>query len=123
MAKADVFTDAQSSSFSELLFDVGREQVVVGGRDALYRLSLRGLARLERAAWPARSDAVNLCLAKGQSEAACHNYVKVLVTNGKKLFTCGTYAFSPECTSREVRADRLQRTVAHRFQRRTGCTN
>lgn len=32
MAKADVFTDKTSASFSELLFDIGREQVVVGAR-------------------------------------------------------------------------------------------
>lgn len=32
MAKADVFLDKGSGSFSELLFDVGREQVVVGAR-------------------------------------------------------------------------------------------
>ncbi|XP_026272666.1 semaphorin-5A [Frankliniella occidentalis] len=99
---ADVFTDKGSSSFSELLFDVGREQVVVGARDALYRLSLRGLARLEKAFWPPPPEKASLCQDKGQSEEACHNYVKVLVSNGKRLFTCGTNAYSPQCTWREM---------------------
>lgn len=102
MAKADVFLDKSSGSFSELLFDVGREQVVVGARDALYRLSLRGLARLEKAPWPAPADKATLCQVKGQPEAACHNYVKVLASNGKRLFSCGTNAFSPQCTWREM---------------------
>lgn len=99
---ADVFTDAGTTSFSEMLFDVGREQVVVGARDALYRLRLDRLTRLEKASWTAPPDRVDLCLTKGQSEEACRNYVKVLVTNGKRLFTCGTNAFSPQCTWREM---------------------
>lgn len=40
---------------------------------------------------------------KGQSVDDCHNYVKVLLSAGKRLFACGTGAFSPQCTWREVR--------------------
>lgn len=73
-------------------------------RDNLYRLSLKGLAKLEKASWPAPANLVELCQNKGQSEEACHNYIKVLLSNGKKLFACGTSAFAPACSWREVRS-------------------
>ena len=51
-------------------------QVVVGARDALFRLSLDGLTKLEVAEWPATSTTVGLCTAKGQSEEHCRNFIK-----------------------------------------------
>ncbi len=32
----------------------------------------------------------------------CQNYVRVLLLNGSRLFTCGTNAFMPMCTTRPV---------------------
>ncbi|KAJ2954752.1 hypothetical protein O0L34_g3055 [Tuta absoluta] len=99
---SDIFEDNSAKSFSQLLFDVARDQVIVGARDALYRLSLRGLRQLERAEWPAPEDKAQLCQDKGQTEEDCHNYVKVLLSYGHKLFACGTNAFSPVCSWREI---------------------
>jgi len=75
-------------------------------RDNLYRLTLTSLTDLEHASWSAPEDKVNTCQNKGQSVEDCRNYVKVLLSNGKSLFTCGTYAFSPWCAWREVRSRR-----------------
>ncbi|CAG9568076.1 unnamed protein product [Danaus chrysippus] len=94
---SDVFEDNTSKSFSQLLFDVARDQVIVGARDTLYRLSLRGLRELERANWPAPEGKTKLCQDKGQTEDSCRNYIKVLLSYGHKLFACGTNAFSPMC--------------------------
>ncbi|XP_046971911.1 semaphorin-5B [Vanessa cardui] len=99
---SDIFEDKDGKSFSQLLFDVARDQVIVGARDTLYRLSLRGLRSLERAEWPAASDKVKQCQDKGQTEENCHNYIKVLLSYGHKLFACGTNAFSPVCSWREI---------------------
>lgn len=33
----------------------------------------------------------------------CQNYIRVLLVNGNRLFTCGTNAFTPICTNRTVR--------------------
>nr|XP_032522698.1 semaphorin-5B-like [Danaus plexippus plexippus] len=99
---SDVFEDNTSKSFSQLLFDVARDQVIVGARDTLYRLSLRGLRELERANWPAPEGKTKLCQDKGQTEDSCRNYIKVLLSYGHKLFACGTNAFSPMCSWREV---------------------
>ncbi|XP_012550340.1 semaphorin-5B isoform X1 [Bombyx mori] len=99
---SDIFEDNNTKSFSQLLFDVARDQLIVGARDALYRLSLRGLRELERADWPAPVEKTRLCQMKGQTEDDCHNYIKVLLSYGHKLFACGTNAFSPSCSWREI---------------------
>nr|XP_021191662.2 semaphorin-5B [Helicoverpa armigera] len=103
---SDSFEDSSTGSFSQLLFDVARDQVIVGARDALYRLSLRGLGVLERADWLASSEKVKLCQVKGQTEDDCRNYIKVLLLHGHKLFACGTHAFSPVCSWREIESIR-----------------
>ncbi|XP_058797788.1 semaphorin-5A [Phymastichus coffea] len=90
------------SAYSQLLFDVARQQVVVGARDNLYRLTLTSLTPLEHASWPAAKSMIDTCYTKGQSADDCRNYVKVLLSNGKSLFTCGTNAFNPKCTWREI---------------------
>ncbi|XP_043266861.1 semaphorin-5A isoform X2 [Venturia canescens] len=90
------------TTYSQLLFDVARQQVVVGARDNLYRLTLDALKPLEHATWPAPPEKASVCQDKGQTSQDCHNYIKVLLSNGKSLFTCGTNAFSPQCTWREI---------------------
>ncbi|KAG5319898.1 SEM5B protein, partial [Acromyrmex heyeri] len=102
LAETSMFRQEGVTTYSQLLFDVARQQVVVGARDNLYRLTLTSLTDLEHASWSAPEDKVNTCQNKGQSVEDCHNYVKVLLSNGKSLFTCGTYAFSPWCAWREI---------------------
>ncbi|CAB0012983.1 unnamed protein product [Nesidiocoris tenuis] len=101
MMNGAIFNEPGVTNFTELLFDVSRNQVIVGARDNLFRLSL-DLDRLERAIWQSLAERVKLCAVKGQSEDDCHNYIKVLLTNGKKLLACGTGAFSPTCSWREL---------------------
>lgn len=36
------------------------------------------------------------------SQEECQNYIRVLLVNGDRLFTCGTNAFTPICTNRTV---------------------
>ncbi|XP_066596034.1 semaphorin 5c isoform X2 [Prorops nasuta] len=98
----DLFREQGVTTYSQLLFDVARQQVVVGARDNLYRLTLTSLEALEHAYWPAPREKTDTCQNKGQSSEDCHNYIKVLLSNGKSLFTCGTYAFSPWCTWRKI---------------------
>lgn len=71
-------------------------------RDTLYRLSIDNLDLIEKVRWPATADKILLCQDKGQSEENCHNFIKVLLSNGQKLLACGTNAFSPMCSWREV---------------------
>ncbi|KAG8227171.1 hypothetical protein J437_LFUL008055, partial [Ladona fulva] len=103
---AVVFSDPAVTSYQELLFDLDKRQLIVGARDTLIRLSLDSLEPLEVAPWPAPPDKVELCQRKGQPETDCHNFVRVLVVGGgggrRFLFACGTNAFSPKCSWREI---------------------
>lgn len=98
----DQFSEEGVEGFWALLFDFARYQVVVGARDNLFRLSLEGLAVLERARWPASEKAVGMCKAKGRSEADCHNFVRVLKADRGDLLVCGTFAFYPQCSWRQA---------------------
>jgi chondroitin sulfate proteoglycan 4 len=62
---------------------VKRYQLIVGARDALFRLSLDGLTKLEMADWTASPTKVGLCTAKGQSDENCRNFVKELYSSFK----------------------------------------
>ncbi|TRY69068.1 hypothetical protein TCAL_11284 [Tigriopus californicus] len=98
----DQFSDEGVRHFSEILFDYRRYQVIVGARDALYRLSLEGLTKLEKATWEAHESTKGICTTKGQTEEDCRNYIKVLVAHNDQVFACGTHAFSPKCSWREI---------------------
>uniref|UniRef100_A0A6B2EKI6 Putative semaphorin n=1 Tax=Phlebotomus kandelakii TaxID=1109342 RepID=A0A6B2EKI6_9DIPT len=95
------FTDGNVTSFSRLLFDVARDQVIVGARDTLYRLSF-GLDIRERMPWEASISIQETCQNKGQREIDCHNYIMVLQNYGNRLYACGTYGFSPFCSWRQM---------------------
>ena len=97
----DSFSDPGVKHFSELLFDLSKYQMIVGARDTIYKLSL-DMKQLEKANWEANIQSVTLCKAKGRSEDACHNFVKVLVSVQNRLFVCATHAYDPKCSWRNM---------------------
>ncbi|XP_075161037.1 semaphorin 5c [Haematobia irritans] len=102
MVTAKRYTEPNTASYSELLVDVARNQIIVGARDTLYRMSF-DLEVLERSDWEATPTQISMCQAKGQSEQVCRNYVRVLQTFGEnQLYACGTNAFNPNCTWRQM---------------------
>ncbi|CAH1153476.1 unnamed protein product [Phaedon cochleariae] len=96
------FQSEGNTSFSQMLFDVSRNQIIAGARDGLYRLSLSKLKLLEYASWASPDTKRMSCIYKGQSEENCHNYIKVLLSNGRQILACGTNSFSPQCSWREI---------------------
>uniref|UniRef100_S4RH13 Sema domain-containing protein n=1 Tax=Petromyzon marinus TaxID=7757 RepID=S4RH13_PETMA len=52
--------------------------------------------------WSCTETTKSSCFSKGKSEEECHNYVRVLLVRGSRLFSCGTNAFSPICTDRTL---------------------
>lgn len=62
------------------------------------------MTRLEKAEWPAKQDKIISCTTKGQSEADCRNFIKILTSYRDQLLACGTYAFSPKCSWRPIEA-------------------
>ncbi|XP_049530217.1 semaphorin-5A isoform X1 [Anopheles darlingi] len=101
LVTANRYTDPNVTSYSRMLIDVAGDQLLVGARDNLFRFSLR-LDVIERVAWDVPPYLRALCLAKGQTEENCRNYVMVLQSFGNQVYVCGTHGFSPRCTMRQM---------------------
>ncbi|XP_014089304.2 semaphorin 5c isoform X1 [Bactrocera oleae] len=102
MSTSKRFNDPNTTYYSQMLFDVARNQVIVGARDSIYRMSF-DLEPLERAVWAAPPEQIGICQVKGQSERLCRNYVRVLQSYGEnQLYACGTNAFQPQCSWRQM---------------------
>ncbi|XP_044294207.1 semaphorin-5B [Varanus komodoensis] len=96
------FTYTGVRDFSQLALDANRNQLIVGARNYLFRLSLHNISLIQATEWGSDEDTRRSCQSKGKTEEECQNYVRVLIVYGKKVFTCGTNAFSPVCSSRQV---------------------
>ncbi|XP_076871309.1 semaphorin-5B isoform X2 [Brachyhypopomus gauderio] len=88
------------TDYSQLAVDLSRNQLIVGARNYLFRLSLSDISLLQGTEWGVDEDTRRSCQSKGKTEDECQNYVRVLLLSGVRLFTCGTNGFSPICTTR-----------------------
>ncbi|XP_040833327.1 semaphorin-5A [Ochotona curzoniae] len=96
------FRAKNAVDFSQLTFDPGQKELVVGARNYLFRLRLEDLSLLQAVEWGCDEATKKACYSKGKSEEECQNYIRVLLVGGDRLFTCGTNAFTPVCTSRSL---------------------
>jgi len=103
------FTYPGARDFSQLALDPSRNQLIVGARNYLFRLSLANVSLLQATEWASNEDTRRSCQSKGKTEEECQNYMRVLIVTGRKVFMCGTNAFSPVCSSRQV--GNLSRTI------------
>ncbi|XP_069790895.1 semaphorin-5B isoform X2 [Narcine bancroftii] len=97
------------SDYSQLTIDLGRNQLIVGARNYFFRLRLDNFSLLQAVEWKPEEDTKRTCQSKGKTEEDCQNYIRVLLINGKKMFACGTNAFSPTCTNRPL--DNLSKII------------
>ncbi|PVD36119.1 hypothetical protein C0Q70_03092 [Pomacea canaliculata] len=105
--------------YTQLVLDESRDQVLVGGKDILFRLSLDNLSELEVADWSSNSNTTGKCLSTGQPEESCHNFLRVLLLHrGNRVLACGTNSFDPLCTWRT--AEKLS-DVTEEFSGRAIC--
>ncbi|KAG7463897.1 hypothetical protein MATL_G00181470 [Megalops atlanticus] len=88
--------------YSQLTLDLTRNQLIVGARNYLFRLSLNNVSLIQATEWGPDEDTRRSCQSKGKTEVECQNYIRVLLVNGKRVFTCGTNAFLPVCTTRQI---------------------
>uniref|UniRef100_A0AAV2JVD2 Semaphorin-2A n=1 Tax=Knipowitschia caucasica TaxID=637954 RepID=A0AAV2JVD2_KNICA len=58
--------------------------------------------QLQATEWSPDDDTRRSCQSKGKTEMECQNYIRVLLVNKTEVMTCGTNAFQPLCTTREV---------------------
>ncbi|XP_023224670.1 semaphorin-5A-like [Centruroides sculpturatus] len=98
----DRFSRTGVSAYTELLFDIPHYQLIVGARDNLFRLTLETLEKLEETYWPSPENTILMCIQKGQTKEDCKNFIRVLTSYNGKIFTCGTNAFSPKCSWRDI---------------------
>ncbi|KAM4604523.1 semaphorin-4A isoform 1-T2 [Discoglossus pictus] len=98
------FTLDRVLNYDQLLLSQDKEILYVGARDNI--LSLRtepgGTLRLQhQVPWPSNQVQVQSCISKAKSnETECFNFIRILLPmNRTHLYTCGTNAFSPICTT------------------------
>uniref|UniRef100_A0A4W3JF97 Semaphorin-2A n=1 Tax=Callorhinchus milii TaxID=7868 RepID=A0A4W3JF97_CALMI len=84
--------------FCQIFIDLDRNQLIVGSR---YSSSYLTLSSLLAVAWKPDETTRQSCLSRGKTEVECQNYIRVMLINDKKIFICGTNAFSPTCTNRQ----------------------
>ncbi|KAM3838409.1 semaphorin-5B-like [Diretmus argenteus] len=96
------FSHPGVKDFSQLALDRTRNQLIVGARNFLFRLSLTNASLIQATEWGPDDDTERSCQSKGKTEDECQNYIRVLLINERKLFTCGTNAFTPVCTTRQI---------------------
>ncbi|XP_041120376.1 semaphorin-5B-like [Polyodon spathula] len=96
------FSFAGVQDYSQLALDINRNQLIVGARNYLFKLSLFNISLIQATEWGPDEDTRRSCRSKGKTEVECQNYIRVLLISGKKLFTCGTNAFLPICTTRQI---------------------
>ncbi|XP_048669940.1 semaphorin-5A isoform X1 [Marmota marmota marmota] len=96
------FRAKNAVDFSQLTFDPGQKELVVGARNYLFRLQLEDLSLIQAVEWGCDEATRKACYSKGKSKEECQNYIRVLLVGGDRLFTCGTNAFTPVCTNRSL---------------------
>ncbi|XP_014668536.1 PREDICTED: semaphorin-5A-like [Priapulus caudatus] len=89
-------------NYTQLTFDLPRRQLLVGARNFLFRVNLTTLEIHESAEWSPSDEQTHMCTQKGQTDEKCHNFVRVLLIHKDSVFTCGTNAFKPMCSWREI---------------------
>uniref|UniRef100_A0A5S6QKT5 Sema domain-containing protein n=1 Tax=Trichuris muris TaxID=70415 RepID=A0A5S6QKT5_TRIMR len=100
------------TDFKALLFDGARSQIIVGARDVVFRIDQDTMVTLERLDLPASSANIDNCQMKGRPAELCRNYIRVLAAepNGQQVLVCGTDAFKPSCSVRQM--DDLRKATA-----------
>ncbi|XP_068506003.1 semaphorin-5B isoform X4 [Syngnathus scovelli] len=118
------FSHPGVKDFSQLAVDLSRKQIIVGARNFLFSLSLDNASLIQATEWTPDEVTMHSCKSKGKSEVVlevpvqnviddvcschacmqeeCQNYVRVLLLSGRTLVTCGTNAFTPVCTTRQI---------------------
>ncbi|XP_061647675.1 semaphorin-5B isoform X9 [Phyllopteryx taeniolatus] len=96
------FSWAGVRDFSQLTLDLARNELIVGARNFLFRLDLSNMSLIQVTEWSPDDETRRSCQSKGKTEIECQNYIRVLLVNKTQVMTCGTNAFQPLCTSREV---------------------
>ncbi|XP_055075481.2 semaphorin-4A [Misgurnus anguillicaudatus] len=96
-----VFTSPDVSNSTTLLLSNDEGTLFVGARDAVMSIDVSQTGTMtmkEKIDWSPPNSDLKACSMKGNQEADCHNFVRVLqVLNSTHMYACGTFAFNPRC--------------------------
>lgn len=80
------------------ILDHDDESVLVGAKDVIYNISMKGLKENSRLVWPSSGADRELCVLKGKHEWDCHNYLRVYAKlSDGQILLCGTNSYKPRC--------------------------
>ncbi|XP_069121896.1 semaphorin-5A-like isoform X2 [Argopecten irradians] len=96
-----VFQDDDLEGYVQLTVDIPRDQLLVGARGMLFRMSLDNLTVIQSVEWRSSEETRLLCYNKGVDPSECHNFVRVLLVHEDQVITCGTNSYKPICTWRQ----------------------
>ncbi|XP_062909682.1 semaphorin-4C-like isoform X1 [Mobula hypostoma] len=99
------FSQEGVSDYRTFLLGKKENTLYVGARGVLFALSLIRVTQEVKAAitWEVSEKERVDCTAIGKTREECNNFILVLqYLNDTHVFTCGTFAFNPQCTYLEV---------------------
>ncbi|CAF1551949.1 unnamed protein product [Adineta ricciae] len=100
-------------AFDAIVVDEEQNQIIIGAKNAITRLSLDDFHVRERFVWESQVDDANICRNQVKLVNECENYIRVLALRprDRSLLVCGTNAYHPICTWR--RSDSLSTLVSN----------
>ncbi|XP_050802037.1 semaphorin-4F [Gopherus flavomarginatus] len=93
------FSQEAISNYSIFLVAPQTRTLYVGAKNAIFALPLESINQpAKMISWEVPKNHRDSCTRKGKKEAECHNYIRILeFADENHLFTCGTFAFDPQC--------------------------
>ncbi|CAF1267399.1 unnamed protein product [Adineta steineri] len=90
-------------AFDAIVIDQQRNQIIIGAKNAIIRLSTDDFHVLERFQWESSINEINICRSQMKSSNECENYIRVLAlrSSDQLLLTCGTNSYQPICIWRQ----------------------
>ncbi|CAF3565382.1 unnamed protein product [Adineta steineri] len=90
------------NTFDAITIDLQRDQIIIGAKNSIIRLSIHDFHLLEKFKWESTTNDLNTCRNQIQSLNECENYIRVLALRSRDqlLLTCGTNSYRPICTWR-----------------------
>ncbi|CAF2146086.1 unnamed protein product [Rotaria magnacalcarata] len=113
LTSAQVYQNDDDHMFDAITIDQQHDQIIVGAKNVIIRLSLGDFQLLERFKWESSTNEKAICHNQIQTFNECENYIRVIAlrSHDQSLLTCGTNAYHPICVWR--RPDSLSTFVSN----------
>ncbi|XP_060071882.1 semaphorin-5A-like [Ylistrum balloti] len=96
-----IFRNDDLEGYVQLTVDIPRDQLLVGARGVLFRMSLDNLTVIQTVEWRSTEETRMLCNNKGVDPSECYNFIRVLLVHEDQVISCGTNSYKPICTWRQ----------------------